>query len=100
MGTTNIFSIPNIIGNKFHPTEKPVELMKEFILQSTQPGDIVLEPFCGSGPTCIAAVESGRNFVASEIEERFCKITEERLQGVAKRKDEAKTETATQCSLF
>ena len=65
MGMTNVFNIPNIIGNKFHPTEKPVELMKQFIEQSTQPGDIILEPFCGSGPTCIAAIESGRNFVAN-----------------------------------
>lgn len=97
-GTTNVFNIPNIIGNKFHPTEKPVELMKIFIEQSTEKGDIVLEPFCGSGATCIAAKELERRFVASELEKRFCDITEERLQGVARRK--GKDNSAEQQSLF
>ena len=60
--------------------------MKKLILQSTQENDIVLEPFAGSGATCLAAVECGRRFVASELEERFCEITKERLQGIAKRK--------------
>lgn len=86
MGKGNVFIIPNIIGTKFHPTEKPVELMQEMILQSTQPNEIVLEPFAGSAATCIAAVKSGRRFVAAEIEERFCKIGEDRLQGIAERK--------------
>lgn len=99
MGKTNVFCIPNIIGNKFHPTEKPVELMKEFILQSTQEGDIVLEPFCGAGATCIAAKETGRHYVASELEERFCKITKERLEGTAKRQTKHNQESQ-QGSLF
>lgn len=86
MGMGNLLIIPNILGTKFHPTEKPVELMKKLILQSTQEKDIVLEPFAGSGATCLAAVECGRRFVASELEERFCEITKERLQGIAKRK--------------
>lgn len=97
-GTTNVFSIPNIIGNKFHPTEKPVELMKIFIEQSTEDGDIVFEPFCGAGATCVAAKELGRGYVAAELEKRFCEITEQRLQGVAKRKD--KNSSPEQQSLF
>lgn len=94
----NVFSIPNIIGNKFHPTEKPVELMKIFIEQSTEEGDIVLEPFCGAGATCVAAKELGRGYVAAELEKRFCDITEQRLQGVAKRED--KNSSPEQQSLF
>ena len=86
MGKSNVFEVPNIIGTKFHPTEKPVDLMKEFILQSTEPNDIVLEPFAGSGSTCVAAAECGRRFVAAELEKRFCQITAERVQGTAKRK--------------
>lgn len=97
-GTTNVFNIPNIIGNKFHPTEKPVELMKIFIEQSTEEGDIVLEPFCGAGATCVAAEELGRGYVAAELEKRFCDITEQRLQGVAKRED--KNSSPEQQSLF
>ena len=72
--------------------------MKIFIEQSTEKGDIVLEPFCGSGATCIAAKELERRFVASELEKRFCDITEERLQGVARRK--GKDNSAEQQSLF
>lgn len=86
MGTGNVFSTPNIIGTKFHPTEKPVQLMKEMILQSTQPNEIVLEPFAGAGSTCIAAVEANRKFVAAELDEKYCVIARQRLQGVAKRK--------------
>lgn len=47
MGAKNIIAIPNIIGNKEHPTEKPVELMKWLIRQSTNIGEIVLDPFMG-----------------------------------------------------
>lgn len=85
MGKTNVFCIPNIIGKKFHPTEKPVELMKEFILQSTKEGDIVLEPFCGSGATVLAAKQLNRHFVASELDEEYCQITNKRLEGTAQR---------------
>ena len=80
MGMTNVFNIPNIIGVKYHPTEKPVELMKNFILQSTQENEIVLEPFAGSGATCVAAIECGRRFVASEIEEKYCEIAKQRVE--------------------
>jgi site-specific DNA-methyltransferase (adenine-specific) len=87
MGMGNVFTIPNIIGTKFHPTEKPVELMKQFVIQSTKPGETILEPFAGSGSTCVAAVECGRFFVAAELEKRFCEITAERVSGKAKRKE-------------
>ena len=86
MGMGNVFMISNIIGVKFHPTEKPVELMKQFILQSTNENDIVLEPFAGSGATCLAAEECNRRWVAAELEEKFCNITKKRLAGTARRK--------------
>lgn len=79
MGYTNVFFIKNIIGNKLHPTEKPVVLMKSFIEQSTQFGDIVLDPFVGSGSTLVAAKELGRNFVGCEIDKKYYEIAENRL---------------------
>ena len=104
MGKSNVFEVPNIIGVKFHPTEKPVELIKEFILQSTQPGDVILEPFAGSGTTCVAAEETGRYFVAAEIEKKYCLTTAGRVNKTIKRKEYKKRscENAeeTQLNLF
>lgn len=58
MGTKNILSIPNIRGNKTHPTEKPVDLMKILIENSSNENDIVLDPFFGTGSTLIACVNT------------------------------------------
>ena len=80
MGMDNVFSYSNLAGNKFHPTEKPVELMQDLIKQSTNEGDIVLDMFCGSGSTLIGAKNLGVNFIGIEIEHRFCEIAKERLE--------------------
>lgn len=58
----------NIIGNKQHPTEKPVDLLAQMVKASTQPGDPVLDPFIGSGSTCVAAKENDRQFIGFEID--------------------------------
>lgn len=79
MGTKNILSVPNIIGNKCHPTEKPVELMEVLIANSTNENDIVLEPFAGAGATCIAARNLKRRFIGIEIDEQYAKVANERL---------------------
>jgi site-specific DNA-methyltransferase (adenine-specific) len=80
MGTKTILKVPNIIGNKCHPTEKPVELMEVLIANSTNENDIVLEPFAGGGSTCIAAKNLKRRFIGIEINEEFCKTANERLE--------------------
>jgi len=71
-----------------HPTEKPVELMKHFITLHTQPGDIVLDPFLGSGTTAIACVETGREFIGIELSEKYVKMANEKI---AKATKEAKS---------
>lgn len=58
----------NIIGNKQHPTEKPVELLTKMVFASSQEGETVLDPFIGSGSTCVAAKEAGRRFRGFEID--------------------------------
>ena len=64
-----IRDIRKIIPNKNqHPTEKPVELAKRFILLHTRPGDTVLDPFMGSGTTGVACVQTGRNFIGIELD--------------------------------
>lgn len=54
-----------------HPTQKPIELMKILIELTTIPGQIVLDPFCGCGTTCVAAKELGREYIGIEKEEKY-----------------------------
>lgn len=63
-----------------HPTEKPIELMARYIGASTDPGDIVLDPFMGSGATGVAAVRERRRFVGIEKEETWFEIALERVR--------------------
>ena len=57
-----------------HPTIKPLDLVKRHILHSTQPDDIVLDCFCGSGTTCLACKETGRRYIGMEIDKEYHKI--------------------------
>lgn len=79
MGISNCLSVPNIIGNKRHPTEKPIALMQVMIEQSTNKGDIVLDPFAGSGSTLVAAKRAERNFIGFEIDPKFYDVANKRL---------------------
>jgi DNA modification methylase len=63
-----------------HPTQKPIELPKHFIQLHTLPGEIVIDPFLGSGTTAVAAKQLGRQYIGIEIEERYCKIAVDRLR--------------------
>lgn len=65
-------------GTRQHPTEKPVELLTKIL--TAVPGDMVLDPFMGSGPTLLAAKMLGRHAVGCELEERYCEIAAKRLQ--------------------
>lgn len=65
-----------------HPTIKPLELVKRHILHSTQPNDIVLDCFCGSGTTCVACKETGRRYIGMEIDPEYHKIAVNRINGI------------------
>ena len=62
-----------------HPAPFPVELPRRVIALYTQPGDVVLDPFMGSGTTALAAVQSGRQYVGYELSAEYCALAEERL---------------------
>lgn len=63
-----------------HPTEKPVHLMAEYIINSSQRGETVLDPFMGSGTTGVAAVQHGRKFVGVEIDPAYFALACERVR--------------------
>ena len=79
MGTKNILSIPNIKGGKSHPTEKPVDLMSIMIENSTNLGEVVLDPFMGSGATGVACVNTNRKFIGIELDENYFNVAQERI---------------------
>ena len=78
MGTKNLISINNP-RNKLHPTEKPVELNKILIENSSDEGQTVLDLFMGSGSTGVACKESHRNFIGIEIDKKYFDIASERI---------------------
>jgi site-specific DNA-methyltransferase (adenine-specific) len=86
-GTASILRYKNPTGKKIHPTEKPIELMRCLIENSTQPGDTVLDPFMGSGSTGVACVNTGRRFIGMEIDDGFFNIAEKRIKEAALRHD-------------
>lgn len=63
-----------------HPTQKPIKLMQSLIALTTQEGQIVLDPFCGSGSTLLAAKVLDRNYIGYEANNEYVKIAEERLK--------------------
>ena len=65
-----------------HPTIKPLDYVKRHILHSTQPNDIVLDCFCGSGTTCLACKETKRKYIGMEIDPEYHKIAVNRLNGI------------------
>ncbi len=65
--------------NTDHPTQKPEKLIAKLILASSNPGDVILDPFSGSGTTSVVAKKLGRSYVGIEIDEMYCCLAEKRL---------------------
>lgn len=72
------------VRKKLHPTQKPAEIMERFIRLSTNEGDVVLDPFLGSGTTAVAAQRLCRKYIGIENNEKFYAVAENRLKGEAK----------------
>ena len=63
-----------------HPTQKPLQIMSKIILNSSNENDLILDPFLGSGTTCVAAKHLKRNYIGIEISEKYCAISRQRLR--------------------
>ena len=72
--------------NTDHPTQKPEKLLAKVILSGSKPGDIVFDPFLGSGTTSVVAKKLGRKYLGIEIDEYYCCLAEKRLQMVQQNK--------------
>ena len=79
MGTSNILRVPNIIGGKKHPSEKPVALLEIMIINSTNEGDTVIDIFMGSGSTGVACVNTKRKFIGIELDENYFSVSKSRI---------------------
>jgi site-specific DNA-methyltransferase (adenine-specific) len=75
--TVPFWSMPE---NTDHPTQKPEKLLAKIILASSNPGEVVLDPFLGSGTTSVVAKKLGRRYIGVEIDERYCCLAEKRLE--------------------
>lgn len=74
--------LKNDSGEKLHPTQKPEALLARIMLASTKPGDVVLDPFFGSGTTGAVAKRLGRHFVGIEREQTYIDAANERIAAV------------------
>jgi site-specific DNA-methyltransferase (adenine-specific) len=68
--------------NTEHPTQKPEKLLAKIILASSNKGDLVFDPFLGSGTTAVVAKKLGRKYCGVEIDEDYCCLVEKRLENV------------------
>lgn len=81
MAQHNIFKYQAPKGkNRIHTTQKPLGLIKELVLLTTKKGDLILDPFMGSGTTAIACIATGRNFIGFEIDKKYYKQSLERIK--------------------
>lgn len=74
--TVPFWSMPE---NTEHPTQKPEKLLAKVILASSQPGDVIFDPFLGSGTSSVVAKKLGRRYVGIEIDKLYCCLAEKRL---------------------
>ena len=83
---SSVWRIPTVSTSEkrmgYHPTQKPLRLVRRALLASSREGDLIFDPFCGSGTSAVAARELGRFFVGAELEEEFCELAGRRIRDV------------------
>ena len=78
---SNVQTAKHINHNKEnHPHEKPIDLLKKIIEHSSKKGDLVLDPFCGTGSCGIACQELNRDFIGVELDEKWVEVAKERVR--------------------
>ena len=83
-----------------HPTQKPLALLERILLASSAEGDLVLDPFLGSGTTALAARQRARRFIGIEIDPKFIDMARKRLSGSQRANPRMADDAATQADLF
>lgn len=79
-GSQTVHKFDNIIGDKIHETEKPLDILRMYIRNSTNVGDMILDPFGGSGSTLMAALLEGRRCTSIEIDNTYIPRIKERIK--------------------
>lgn len=83
---TNIWRIPSLKGSSGekagHPSQKPLALIERIILSSSASGELVIDPFSGSGTTAIVAQKHGRNWIGIEISKEYCVLSRRRIKKI------------------
>jgi site-specific DNA-methyltransferase (adenine-specific)/modification methylase len=69
-------------GRALHPTQKPEEMLKRIIIASSNKGDLVLDPFLGSGTTAVIAKKLGRNWIGIEQSSKYAEMAKTRISRV------------------
>lgn len=78
--TKSIWTFPAVNAKRIgHPAPFPIELPHRLINLYSYEGDVILDPFCGSGTTCIAALQNNRNYIAYDINEEYIELAEKRI---------------------
>jgi DNA modification methylase len=100
---TNLLRVPSLKGTSKekcgHPSQKPVDLIAKLIACSTDPGDLVLDPFLGSGTTAVVAQSLGRQWLGIEVNPLYVQLAEQRLASATDSKAEAKSPPSAQLCL-
>ena len=81
---SSVISIPSESGGgykRFHPTQKPQKLIEYLIKIHSNKGDLILDPFMGSGTTAICSIKNSRNFIGFELEEEYFNSSIKRING-------------------
>jgi site-specific DNA-methyltransferase (adenine-specific) len=73
---------PDTYQGNYHPTVKPVALMKYLVKMVSREGHVVLDPFAGSGTTGMACEELGRHYILIDTEEGYCEISRSRIRAI------------------
>lgn len=79
--TKSVWTFPAVSARSIgHPAPFPEELPHRFIQLYTFKGDVVLDPFCGSGTACLAALKDGRHYIGYDIEPEYVKLANQRIK--------------------
>ena len=85
---SSVWHIPSVPRREklhgYHPTQKPLRLLRRAILASSREGELVFDPFCGSGTSGVASKELGRFFVGAEKEEEYAELAARRIEAAVR----------------